>query len=59
MKTAISWFVSIVTANLIQEALNAWLPADMSRVWVIAIAGAATIPWYLLIVEPLHLWSKS
>jgi len=57
MKSTVHWIASIAAAAVIGVALQRWLPADMARTWVIAIAGLAGILWSKFIDEPLKAWA--
>jgi hypothetical protein len=58
MKKAMHWIASSAAAGLIFFVLDRFLPADLTRGWLIAIGGLAGILWCNFVDWPLKAWSQ-
>jgi hypothetical protein len=54
----VHWIASIAGAGVILFLLVKFLPAEMSRLWLITISGLAGILWCYFIDLPLKAWAQ-
>jgi hypothetical protein len=58
MRRAVHWVASIAAAGLVVFLLEKYLPANITRVWLLAVGGVAGIFWFIFIDRPLKVWAR-